>query len=199
MADIALGFQRLAQVHGIRLVQPLYCRSRLGATRQREVVDGHEVLTWPVPYQPADSFRGHFEFGLKYERLHFELFSRLFSLIGPEEVEAWVRDEPTGRYARRTAFLYEWFTGRLLDVPDTAANVGYVDAMDADLYLTAQRADRVRRWRVNDNLPEVRPSAALWFAWGLRASAIGCMTLPPASRRWTTPTGQRCCYAVRPG
>lgn len=153
MADIALGFQRLAQVHGIRLVQPLYSRSRVGAVRQRAVLDGHEELTWPAQYQPADSFRGHFEFGLKYERLHFELFSRLFSLIGPEEVAAWVRDEPTGRYARRTAFLYEWFTGRLLDVPDTAANVGYVDAMDADLYLTAQRTDRVRRWRVNDNLP----------------------------------------------
>lgn len=153
MADIALGFQRLAQVHGIRPVQPLLSRSRLGAVRQREVVDGHEVLTWPAQYQPADSFRGHFEFGLKYERLHFEFFSRLFAAIAPAEVAAWVRDEPTGSYARRTAFLYEWFTGQPLDVPDTAMNVGYVDAIDRKLYLTAQRADRVRRWRVNNNLP----------------------------------------------
>lgn len=153
MADIALGFQRLAQVYGIRLVQPQLSRSRLGAMRQREAVDGYEVLTWPASYQPADSFRGHFEFGLKYERLHFEFFARLFSTLGPEEVAAWVRDEPTGRYARRTAFLYEWFTGQRLDVPDTAPNVGYVDAIDSKLYLTAQRADRVRRWRVNDNLP----------------------------------------------
>lgn len=153
MADTALGFQRLAQLHGIRLVHPLITRSRLGPVRQREVVDRHEVLTWPAQYQPADTFRGHFEFGLKYERLHFEFFSRLFAVMNPEDVAAWVRDEPTGRYARRTAFLCEWFTGRRLDVPDTALNVGYVDAIDKALYLTAQRSDRVRRWRVNDNLP----------------------------------------------
>lgn len=153
MADIALGFQRLAQVHGIRTVQPLLSSSRLGAARRREVSEGHEVLTWPAQYQPADSFRGHFEFGLKYERLHFEFFSRLFAVLDPADVAAWVRDEPTGSYARRTGFLYEWFTGQRLDVPDTAKNVGYVDAIDSRAYLTAQRADRVRRWRVNDNLP----------------------------------------------
>ncbi|MDO9201047.1 MAG: Fic family protein, partial [Hydrogenophaga sp.] len=82
-----------------------------------------------------------------------EFFSRLFAALDPEDVAAWVRDEPTGRYARRTAFLYEWFTGQRLDVQDAAANVAYVDAMDAGQYLTATRADRVRRWRVNNNLP----------------------------------------------
>ena len=74
-------------------------------------------------------------------------------VTAPDEVATWVREEPTGRYARRTAFLYEWFTGQRLNVPDTAANVGYVDAIDHGLYLTAQRAQRVRRWRINDNLP----------------------------------------------
>lgn len=153
MTESFIGFQNLAQVHRIRLVQPLFSRSRLGAVRQREVVDSHALLTWPAQYQPADSFRGHFEFGLKYERLNFEFFSRLFAALDPEEVAAWVRDEPTGRYARRTAFLYEWFTGRRLDVPDTAANMGYVDAIDGGQYLTATKPDRVRRWRVNNNLP----------------------------------------------
>lgn len=153
MADIALGFQRLMQMYRIDLVQPLSSRSRLGAVRQRETLDGHELLTWPSQYQPDDTFRGQFEFGLKYERLHLEFFSRLFAVIDAQEVAAWVRDEPTGRYARRTAFLYEWLTGQLLDAPDTATNVGYVDAIDGKLYLTAQRPERVRRWRVNDNLP----------------------------------------------
>lgn len=106
MSDTLFGFHRLAQLYGIELVQPLFTRSQLGAVRQREVADGREVRTWTAQYQPADSFRGHFEFGLKYERLNFELFSRLFSRIDPEEVASWVRDEPTGSYARRTAFLY---------------------------------------------------------------------------------------------
>lgn len=153
MAHTDLGFQRLAEIYGIRLVQPLGSRSRLGATRQREVVDGHERLTWPARYRPADTFRGHVEFGLKYERLHLEFFSRLFAVLDPQELVDWLKDEPTGRYARRTAFLYEWLTGQRLDAPDTAANVGYVDAIDSGLYLTAQQPERVRRWRINDNLP----------------------------------------------
>jgi len=137
----------------VALVQPLFSRSRLGVVRQRAVRPEGETLTWPAQYQPADNFRGHFEFGLKYERLNLEFFSRLLARIGPAEVAAWVQDEPTGRYARRTAFMYEWLTGQTLPAPDTAANVAYADAIDARLYLTAQKPERVRRWRINNNLP----------------------------------------------
>ena len=153
MADHSLGFQRLTELYGLRLAQPLSTRSRVGRSRQREVVDGREVLTWPSTYAPGDGFRGHFEFGLKYERLHLELLSRLFAVVPPGEVAAWVRDEPSGRYARRAGFFYEWFTGQRLDVPDVLANVGYVDAIDAGRYLAAPVPQRVRRWRGNDNLP----------------------------------------------
>lgn len=73
--------------------------------RQRVTTPQGETLTWPAQYQPADTFRGHFEFGLKYERLNLEFLSRLFARIASAEVAAWVQDEPTGRYARRTAFL----------------------------------------------------------------------------------------------
>lgn len=163
MSDTLLGFHRLAELYGIQLVQPLFTRSRLGPMRQREAVDGREVRTWTAQYQPTDDFRGHFEFGLKYERLNFEFFSRLFHRVDPEEVAAWTRDEPTGSYARRSGFFYEWFTGRQLAVPDTALNVGYVDAIDAEQYLVAQRPDRVRRWRVNDNLPGLRDFCPMVF------------------------------------
>lgn len=163
MSDIFLGFHRLAEIYDIQLVRPLFTRSRLGSVRQREAVDGLETRTWTVRYQPADNFRGHFEFGLKYERLNFEFFSRLFHRVEPQDVAAWVRDEPTGSYARRAAFFYEWFTGRRLAVPDTAPNVGYVDAIDAVQYLAAQRPERVRRWRVNDNLPGSRNFCPMVF------------------------------------
>jgi len=153
MAPTHFGFQRLTELHPISPVQPLVTRSVLGSVRQREESHGREVRTWPAQYQPEDSFAGHFEFGLKYERLNFEFFSRLFQQLDPEVVAAWVRTAPTGIYARRAGFFYEWFTGRAVPVPDTASNVGYVDALDSDLYLTARNPDRNRRWRINDNLP----------------------------------------------
>lgn len=153
MADTHFGFQRLAEMHDIQLVQPLFTRSRLGTMRQRDLANGREVRTWTAQYQPEDSLAGHFEFGLKYERVHLEFFSRLFHSIDPESLATWVRREPMGAYARRAAFFYEWLTGRTLPLPDTAHNVGYVDALDPDLYLVAQTPDRNRRWRVNNNLP----------------------------------------------
>ena len=145
MPPTLLGFQRLAEMHGIRLVQSLRTRSQVGSTRQREVQDGQEVQTWPARYQPADTFRGQFEFGLKHERLNLEFCSRLFAHLGPADITAWVQNEPTGRYARRTAFLYEWLTGQTLPVPDTAANVAYVNAIDSSSYLCASKPERAVR------------------------------------------------------
>lgn len=153
MTDPVIGFQRLAEMYQLKLVQPLVTLSRLGSVRQREIVDGREVQHWPARYAPEDSFRGHFEFGLKYERLNLEFFSRLFAKLPPEELAGWIRDEPTGSYARRTGFLFEWLTGQPLDVADTTKNASCVDALDASRYLVSTRAEPVRRWRVRNNLP----------------------------------------------
>jgi len=161
--DVLLGFQRLAEMYGVNTAQPLITRSCIGPVRSRELVNGQEIRIWPTQYRPEDTFQGHFEFGLKYDRLNFEFFSRLFHTVDPDVVAAWVRSEPTGAYARRTAFLYEWFTGQRLDVPDTAPNVGYVDAIDSRQYLTATHPERCRRWRVNDNLPGVAQYCPLLY------------------------------------
>ncbi|WP_119157969.1 hypothetical protein [Caldimonas tepidiphila] len=91
---------------------------------------------------------------MKYERIHLEFLSRLFQRIDLCEVSEWVAAEPTGAYARRTGFLFEWVTGRQLPIPDTTQG-GYVNAIDPNEYLVATTPTRSRRWRVNDNLPGV--------------------------------------------
>ena len=48
----------------------------------------------------------------------------------------------------------------MLDAPDTAANVGYVDALDPELYLTASSPVNFRRWKVRETLPGPRS-----FSW----------------------------------
>lgn len=163
MSAISLGFTRVADMLGIALVQPLFSRSQLGTHTKTEKHLSAEIRSWTPQYMPEDSFRGHFEFGLKYERLNFEFFSRVFERVDPQEIIAWVKDSPTGAYARRTAFFYEWFTGRMLDLPDTASNVSYVDAMDSDLYLTATRAENTKRWKVRQNLPGTRSCCPLVY------------------------------------
>ena len=48
------------------------------------------------------------------EGLDLALLKRLFLAVGPADIEAILRATPTGSYARRIWFLYEWLTGKLL-------------------------------------------------------------------------------------
>jgi hypothetical protein len=147
-----VGFKALAAQYGIALVQPLRVDSTIGASRTSRDTGDQLENRYPPAYSPGDGFAGHFEFGLKYEEVHLEFFARLFAVTGPQPVEAWCRNEPFGQYARRTGFLYEWLTGQQLDLPDVA-NGGYIDVIAADRYLTRTEPVRVRRWRINNNLP----------------------------------------------
>ena len=86
---------------------------------------------WQLYYPrhlPEASFSGHLTFALRYEPVDLLVLNRLFRTIGPEPVADMVRDAPTGQYARRAWFFYEWLTGTRLDLPD-AGPVGYVDAL----------------------------------------------------------------------
>lgn len=111
--------------------------------------------TYPAFARPEPTVIGHLRFGLKHELVNLEFLARLFHVIDARMLEAWIRAEPTGAYARRAGFLFEWLTGRRLDVPDTLAG-NYVDALDPDQYLVAPRPAKVQRWRVRDNLPGTR-------------------------------------------
>lgn len=66
------------------------------------------------------------------------------------DIEAWVRAESMGAYARRAWFLYEWLTVAQLDLPETGT-VTYVDALDPKLHITAQGIPS-RRHKVTDNI-----------------------------------------------
>jgi hypothetical protein len=55
---------------------------------------------WRTGIRQAIGLQTTFEFGLKYEEIHLELFARLFAAIGPQPVEDWCRREPFGQYAR---------------------------------------------------------------------------------------------------
>lgn len=147
-----VGFKALADRYGIALGQPLRVASIIGTVRVTRDNGDYIENRYPPSYRPTDDFAGHFEFGLKYEEIHLEFFARLFAAVGPEPIEAWCRQAPFGQYARRAGFLYEWLTGRRLDVPDVS-NGRYFDAVSAQDYLVRTRPLRVRRWRVNDNLP----------------------------------------------
>jgi len=83
--------------------------------------------------------------------LDLAVLKRLFRATGPEPIEALVRNRPTGSYARRVWFLYEWLTGQKLDLPD-ARTGRYVPVLDPSLQF-GTAGDTAPRYRVYDNLP----------------------------------------------
>jgi len=131
--------------------------SRVGGRRATVVNDGYRLETYPEAMRPAAEPAAHLQFHLRHEVPHLEFLARLFARSGPAVVQAWVAAEPTGQYARRAAFLYEWLTEDTLQVPKGLGG-NYVDAIDDAKQVAASpgRAVKVRRWRVNDNLPGAR-------------------------------------------
>jgi hypothetical protein len=102
-------------------------------------------------HAPHPTLQGHLTFALKYEGIDLAVLKRLFQISGPAAIEALVREKPTGSYARRIWFLYEWLTGETLDLPDAAAG-RYVPALDPDLQFAIDGAN-APRYRIRNNLP----------------------------------------------
>ena len=149
-----LGGAWLVARYGLGLVMPLAVQSRIGGRRTTQLADGVTTETFVEGMRPSASLRGHLTFHLKHEVLHLEMLTRLFERIDTGELVSWIHDEPSGQYARKVGFLFEWLTGRQLDI-QTPISGPYVDALD-DHKLVAASANRSvsnRRWRVRDNLP----------------------------------------------
>lgn len=96
----------------------------------------------------------HLQFHLRHEIPHFEFLSRLFEVLDEQIIQHWVDSEPTGQYARRAAFLYEFFTGKSLISPKKIGG-NYVDVINEKQLVAASReyVEKNTKWRVNNNLP----------------------------------------------
>lgn len=107
---------------------------------------------YPARYWPGDRLGDHLEFALKYDGTNLAILASVFRVAPREELRHYIMSKPRGKYARRLWFLYELLTGSTLPVDDLHTG-GYIDLLDPDEYYTAAPPRRVRRQRINDNLP----------------------------------------------
>ena len=111
--------------------------------------DGWQIYS--PSYAPPPRLDGHLTFALKYEGVDLAVLKRLFAATGPAPIEAIVRAAPTGAYARRIWFLYEWLTGRRLGLPN-ADRGAYALVVDPKRQYAAGAVTSSRH-RVKNNLP----------------------------------------------
>ncbi|AMN67281.1 Fic family protein [Psychrobacter sp. P11G5] len=137
----------------VKPVAPLYVVSSIGGRRETIKEDDFRHNIYQDTMRPDDTLIAHLQFHLRHEVVHFELLYRVFQKVGGSDIQAWVNTEPTGQYARRCAFLYEWLTNDKLMVPK---NIGgnYANALDAKKLVTSDPAQIIKntRWRINDNV-----------------------------------------------
>lgn len=152
-----IGAAWLARTFGVDATARLPVLSQIGGRRTSEMNDGYRLETYLESVRPAADAASHLQFHLKHEVPLLEFLARLFRASGPSFVQAWVTAEPTGQYARRAAFLYEWLTGAELRPPERLGG-NYVDALDSAKLVTASadRVTKVGRWRVTDNVAGTR-------------------------------------------
>lgn len=96
-----IGYRWLIDRYGLTVTQAPRVETVIRPTRAT-VSDGRtERRTEQESLRPEASLAAHLGFALKHEGVHLEKLSRLFSVAPAAELEAWIRGEPTGRYARQ--------------------------------------------------------------------------------------------------
>lgn len=146
------GYAALMDRYGLRVPPP----PRLAGVAGRHHPESTpEWLLLTPRHAPADTLAGHLELALKWEGVSLAVLSALFRTVPAEEIAAVVREKPKGAYARRLWFLYEWLTGKELDVPDPG-KVKAVPVLDPRQQFAIQEGTLSSRHKVVDNLPGTR-------------------------------------------
>ncbi len=145
------GYDWFIAKYGLRTL-PIWHRSAIGQSARREsrVENGQVVEIYPRSFTPADTLGGQLEFALKNDGTNLEILSAIFEKLPPDELVAYIRSKPTGKYARRVWYLYELLTGKALPLEDVSTG-NYIDLLEAEEYYTGSRL-MVRRQRISDNL-----------------------------------------------
>ena len=146
------GYAALVELYSVDVI-PNWHRSLVATSGIHRIDSTGGVIeeVYPPIYWPGGTLGDQLEFALKYDGTNLAILASLFQEIAAEDFLGYVRSKPTGKYARRLWFLYEFLTGTSLPMDDVKRG-NYIDLLDQDQYYTVTPARQVRRQRINDNL-----------------------------------------------
>ena len=143
-----VGYAAMIEAYGLVVPTPI----RLSAIGSRhKIVEQENWRIWTPRHAPPATLEGHLTFALKYEGIDLAVLKRLFLAINPSTVVDLVKAKPTGAYARRIWFLYEWLIGTQLDLPPLNRGT-YVTIVDPEIQWASEGTNSQRQ-RVKNNLP----------------------------------------------
>ncbi len=152
------GYAALIDAYDLHVPLP---RTLYATGERHRITEGGGWNLYTPRHAAKATLSGHLTFALKYEGLDLAVLKRLFVTTGANSIEGIVKATPTGSYARRLWFLYEWLTGERLDLPD-ADHGAYIEVVNRKQQY-AGIGETSSRHRVKNNLPGSRHFCPLVF------------------------------------
>ena len=151
--DRLAGYATLIERYNLDVI-PNWHRSLVTISGIHRIDSSGSIVeeVYPPKYWPGDTVGDHLEFALKYDGTNLAILASLFQLIAEEDFLEYVQSKPTGKYTKRLWYLYEFLTGKTLPLDDLKRG-NYIDLLETNEYYTVIPARKVRRQRINDNLP----------------------------------------------
>ena len=154
-----VGYGYLIQHYGLPALPLPMMRvisDAIGSRRQRD--RGGQLLEEFAPsYAPEPTTLGHLGFALRYEGLNLEVLRLLFDRTGGADIQAALDGQSNAAPTRRIAYLFEWLTGKELELRAGPLDkkLRYVPLLDEKLQfgLALGASPRAGKFRVIDNLP----------------------------------------------
>ncbi len=151
---MSVGYEALIKHYQLDVV-PNWHRSYISVEHQTHHVykeaDGSIREIYPARYRPGESVGEQLEFALKYDGVNLSILSEIFAAIDTNELLQYLRAKPTGKYARRIWYFYEYLRQTTLPLDDLKQG-NYVDLLESDRYYTLNKGDAIKRQRIRDNL-----------------------------------------------
>jgi hypothetical protein len=144
-----IGYAWLKQAYALPDV-PLPHQSHISGSPMWREEHGIRFRGWPQAMWPGDQIGDHLEFALKHEGINLPLLWHLFRRIDRNELVSYICRTPSGKYTRKSGFLFEFLTGQLLEI-GTSLSGNYEPILDDERYLVSRQQPNAR-WRVHDNL-----------------------------------------------
>lgn len=145
---VIVGYGAIIEV--FKLAVPIPNKLSFVSSKNRQF-ENNEWKVYPSRYLPDENLYKHLIFALKYEGVDLLAFKKLFEVLSSVEMEEMIQQENLGQYSRRIWFLYEWLTGKKLNIPDLKTG-NLVPVIDEKLQYAIDGVSSPRH-KVINNLP----------------------------------------------
>ncbi len=169
MSHKPVGYKLIVESLGLRTI-PHYRDSYIAQQGRGKIVieNHHETHVYPKSYglKNENDLLENLEFALKHDGINLEIIKACFERTGKASIVSYIQRQPTGIYARKIWYLYEFLMDERLPLED-CARLKFVSLLNPKAYFTGSNSKSPRH-AINDNLfgntkfcPVIRRTAVL--------------------------------------